>query len=333
MNTATRHLAITSIATSLLALPAAGDLGPAEGFTIFVTGNHQANNTDCTGRVAVGGPATYNNMGIGSGLSNSNGDRDDLIVAGTLQWNNGQNFNGNTQCSGSVNMNGVGTPNGDVSDVVAINFEAADQELRALSDALADVSPNGNVTNQNGILNMTGSDPDLNVFKVRRSQLHPLWGMTITVPEGSSVLVNVRGQSMQLNNFQPTLQGCTPDKVLFNLSRCNSLQMNSIGWKGTVLAPKANIQFNNGQIDGSLIASTVQGNGESHHLPFTGDLPSGGGDGGGNGGGGGHGGGGGGHGGGGCGGGGGDNGDDGDDDHDDDDDDDEITIDITSIYD
>ncbi len=321
MNTATRHLAIASIATALLALPAAGDLGVAEGFTIFVTDNHQANNTDCTGRVAVGGPATYNNMGIGSGLSNSNGARDDLIVGGTLQWNNGQNFNGNTQCAGSVNMNGVGTPNGEVSGVVVIDFESADQELRSLSNALADASPNGNVSNQNGILQMTGNDPDLNIFKVRRSQLHPLWGMTISVPEGSSVLVNVRGQSMQLNNFQPTLQGCTPDKVLFNMSKCNSLQMNSIGWKGTVLAPKANIQFNNGQIDGSLIASTVQGNGESHHMPFTGDLPGGGdGGGGGNGGGGGGGGGGngGGNGGGGCGGG---------------DDDDEIEINVDSIYD
>ncbi|MAI67302.1 MAG: hypothetical protein CMJ26_05445 [Phycisphaerae bacterium] len=252
----------------------ANGLGPADGFTIFTIESYQANNTDCTGRIAVGGSATYNNFGVGSSLPNSNGTRDDLIVAGTLSWNNGQSFNGNVQVIGSANMNNVGMPNGSVGNRVAIDFDDAETELQFLSNALFSSSANGRVSNSWGQLNMTGSDPGINIFHLSQSDLNPLWGMSITVPQGSSVLVNVDHHAMQLNNFQPVLNGCSPSDVLFNFPIANSVQLNGIGWQGTILAPTANIQFNNGQIDGALVCRTIQGNGESHHAPFDGELPT-----------------------------------------------------------
>ncbi len=100
-----RHF-VCLLSTTLISSTAfANGLGPAEGFTIFTIESYQANNGDCTGRVAVGGPATYNNFSVGSGLTNSNGTRDDLIVAGNLTWKNGQNFNGNIQAAGPTNLN------------------------------------------------------------------------------------------------------------------------------------------------------------------------------------------------------------------------------------
>ena len=264
-------LASTTLLTSM---GLANGLGPADGFTIFTIESYQANNTDCTGRIAVGGPATYNNFGVGSSLPNSNGTRDDLIVAGTLSWNNGQSFNGNVQVIGSTNMNNVGMPNGSVGDRVAIDFDDAETELQLLSNTLFSCSANGRVSNSWGQLNMTGSDPDINIFHLSQSDLNPLWGMSITVPQGSSVLVNVDHHAMQLNNFQPVLNGCSPSDVLFNFPIANSVQLNGIGWQGTILAPTANIQFNNGQIDGALVCRTIQGNGESHHAPFDGELPT-----------------------------------------------------------
>jgi len=260
--------------TILASIGFASGLGPADGFTIFTIESYQANNTDCTGRIAVGGPATYNNFGVGSDLINSDGTRDDLIVAGSLSWNNGQSFNGNVQVTGSANMNNVGMPNGIVGSSVSIDFEDAERDLQELSDALFLETANGSVSNSWGQLNMTGTDPDMNIFYLSQSDLNPLWGMSITVPQGSSVLVNVNHHAMQLNNFQPVLNGCDASDVLFNFPIANSVQMNSIGWQGTILAPSANIQFNNGQIDGALVCRTIQGNGESHHAPFDGELPT-----------------------------------------------------------
>lgn len=248
-------------------------LGAAEGFTVFVINHYQGNNTDCTGRVAVGRDAQFNNMGIGSGLSNSAGTRDDLIVGDDLVWNNGQNFNGNTQVGDQTQLNSVGTPNGTVDSVVSVDFNAAQVELEALSAALAAEPANGTVTTQWGQLYLTGTDPDINVFQLDTFDFIPCYGFHVDAPAGSTVLVNVTGNAVMMNWFQPFLTGITPDHLFFNFPDCTSLQMNGIGWKGSILAPTATMQFNNGQIDGALLIGDLQGNGESHHMPFTGDLP------------------------------------------------------------
>ena len=271
----TTRLIVSLLSTTLISSTAfANGLGPAEGFTIFTIESYQSNNGDCTGRVAVGGPATYNNFSVGSGLTNSNGTRDDLIVAGNLTWKNGQNFNGNIQATGPINLKNVGTPNGTVGNNVIIDFEVAEVELQALSDELFLTLSNGSVTKNCSQLIMVGTDDELNVFVLTQSDVHPLSGMSISVPEGSTVLVNIGCQTMQLNNFQLTLSGCDATSILWNYPTSTSIQLNSIGWKGTILAPQASVHFNNGQIDGALVCKLIQGNGESHHSPFSGKLPT-----------------------------------------------------------
>ncbi len=252
---------------------AASPLGEAEGFTVFVLENYQANNTDCTGRVAVGADAQFNNVGVGSGLANSSGSRDDLIVGDDLTWNNGQNFNGNTQVSDDVSLNSVGTPNGSVDSNVTIDFSDAKTELEALSDDLAAVPADGAVVRQWGQLFLTGTKGDINVFDLDTSDFYPCYGLHIDVPSGSTALINVSGSIIAMNWFQPFLTGVAPDHLFFNFAGCTVFQMNGIGWKGSILAPRATMQFNNGQIDGALVIKDLQGNGESHHMPFTGDLP------------------------------------------------------------
>jgi len=256
----------------------ASPLGQADGFTVFVLDNYQANNTDCTGRVAVGGDAQFNNVGVGSGLSNSQGERDDLIVGDDLIWTNGQNFNGNTQVKDHAALMNVGTPNGEVDSHVEIDFNAAAASLIALSDALGAVAANGTVQRQWGQLILNGASPDINVFDLDTTDFWPCYGLHINVPSGSSVLVNVSGAIVAMNWFQPFLTGLAAERLFFNFPQCTTFQMNGIGWKGSILAPKATMQFNNGQIDGGLVLKDLQGNGESHHLPFEGDLPIGGGD-------------------------------------------------------
>ncbi|MDP6479122.1 MAG: choice-of-anchor A family protein [Phycisphaerales bacterium] len=252
---------------------ASSPLGEADGFTVFVLNNYQGNNTDCTGRIAVGKDAQFNNMGVGSSLSNSAGTRDDLIVGDDLTWNNGQNFNGNTQVGDQTQLNSVGTPNGTVDSNVPIDFDAAETALEALSDELAAVPGNGTVTTQWGQIYLTGTDPDINVFQLDSLDFFPCYGFHVSAPAGSTVLVNITGGSVMLNWFQPFLTGVTPDHLFFNFPDCTTLQMNGIGWKGSILAPTSTMQFNNGQIDGALVIGDLQGNGESHHMPFTGDLP------------------------------------------------------------
>ena len=43
---------------------------------------------------------------------------------------------------------------------------------------------------------------------------------------------------------------------------------------GSILAPKADIEFNNGHINGTLIAGSLSGTGESHLHLFNSDKPT-----------------------------------------------------------
>ena len=252
---------------------ATSPLGAAEGFAIFVINHYQASHTDCTGRVAVGRDAQFNHVGIGSALSNSAGTRDDLIVGDDLVWIHGQNFNGNTQVGDHTQLNQVGTPNGTIDSVVSIDFTAAQADLEALSAELATATTNGTVTTQWGQIFLSGTDPDINVFNLETFDFIPCYGFHVDAPAGSTVLVNVTGNAVMMNWFQPFLTGVTSDHLLFNFPGCISLQMNGVGWKGSILAPTATMQFNNCQVDGVLVIGDLQGNGETHHVPFTGDFP------------------------------------------------------------
>ena len=100
------------------------------------------------------------------------------------------------------------------------------------------------------------------------------YGLTIDVPDSSTVLVNMTGSTSVMMFFQVFLEGAQSSNILFNFSSATSIMLNGIGWKGTIFAPSADIQFNNGHIDGSMIARTLQGNGETHHVPFDQDLPT-----------------------------------------------------------
>ncbi|MDP7030643.1 MAG: choice-of-anchor A family protein, partial [Phycisphaerales bacterium] len=185
-----------------------------------------ANNTDCTGRVAVGADAQFNNVGVGSGLANSAGSRDDLVIGDDLTWNNGQNFNGNTQVSGDTTLNSVGTPNGVVGSNVTIDFAAAQADLEALSDDLASVPADGTVVRQWGQLFLTGTRTDINVFELDTSDFFPCYGLHIDVPDDSSALINISGSTIAMNWFQPFLTGVAVDHLFFNCAGCTVFQMN-----------------------------------------------------------------------------------------------------------
>ena len=62
--------------------------------------------------------------------------------------------------------------------------------------------------------------------------------------------------------------------VIFNFAQASNLSVSEVGWMGSILAPNADIQFNNGHINGTLIAGSLSGTGESHLHLFNSDEPS-----------------------------------------------------------
>ncbi|MBD2777969.1 choice-of-anchor A family protein [Iningainema tapete] len=255
----------------------ASTLGAASDFNAFVLGNMNQT-SDTEGRLAVGGNATLTNYGVGDRLSDSNGTRDDLIVGGILTYNGGQVFNGNV-VYGTGTAPKVSTPNGTIKQGKPIDFAAAGQELKALSAYLATLTPNNTTTVHNwGGVELKGTKSDLNIFNIGASVFAPgnnVNNFSIDGSMSSTILVNVAGKDISMKNFgfSNNLQAGLRQKVLFNFYEATNIDLQNIGFQGSILAPLANLKTTYGDVNGNVIVASSQGSGEYHNYLFKGTLP------------------------------------------------------------
>ena len=115
-----------------------------------------------------------------------------------------------------------------------------------------------------GNLHLQHSGADLNTAN----------GFTLTVPSGSTAVINVYVRlTDSIKNMAMTLNGTDPQHVLYNFSQATSLLLSGISVEGSVLAPLASVNFAGGQFNGTLIANNLTGPGELHQDLFAGTLP------------------------------------------------------------
>jgi choice-of-anchor A domain-containing protein len=259
--------AVEELENRTLLSTAASPLGVAADFNVFVLGALNQSVTDVQGRVAAGGDAHLTDYGVGDGLTNSAGQRDDLVVGGALTYTRGQVFNGNVVTGGTASLTGVGLPNGTARQGTPVDFTAAAGQLTGLSAAWAALAANGVASVANGSLSLTGTDPALDVFAVSGSQLASASGLTITAPAGATVLVNVSGSAGQLQSLGMSVSSTDRQHVLFNFPAASTLTLGGVSFQGSILAPLADVTFNNGNLEGTLIARSLTGNGEFHNFP------------------------------------------------------------------
>ena len=124
----------------------------------------------------------------------------------------------------------------------------------------------GSVSNKWGIVTLTGTKAGLNVFKLKASDLWNANTVYIKAPAGSTVLVNVSGAEARMQYLGMSLSGgVKPENVVFNFADATKVTLQGIGFQGSVMAPKATVQFDNGNLEGTLIACAWNGYGEIHY--------------------------------------------------------------------
>jgi choice-of-anchor A domain-containing protein len=263
-----------SLAAGAFAPAQAASLGAASNFNAFIfqTMNQQS---DAEGRVAVGGNATFTNYGIGDRLPNSNGADNRLVVGGNLTYNGGQVFGGNAIYGGTASLNNVGITGGQFKQGVAIDFVAAAQQLTHYSAYLGSLATNSTTTYQPwGGIQLQGASSGLNIFTLDASKLSQTNNLQITAAGSSTVLINVVGTTASMQNFGMNLNGVNKQNVLFNFVNATQLSSSGVTIQGSVLAPLATYNFNNGNLEGTLVANSVSGTGEFHNYLFQGTLPT-----------------------------------------------------------
>ena len=278
MATITRFV-VAAFILFLSALPASADsLGLASGYNVFVFGNMTLANTDVEGRAAVGGNATFSNFGVGQSVA-PNAAQLNLVVGGNAGLTNGQIFNGSGSAASST-LSGVGfnTPGATFTNGSSpVDFAAADVALTSLSDSLQALGTTGSLVSQPwGEWDLTGANSALNVFSINGSLLNTLNTFKIVAPTASTIVINVSGTSASLANMGIFLNGSQNadwSRVIWNFYDATAINASNIGWGGSILAPDANITFGNGQINGQVIANSINSTGEFHNVRFNGSLP------------------------------------------------------------
>jgi len=245
----------------------------AANYNVFVLGDYTAGSTDVQGRLAVGGNATFNGFGAGTTSQTSFTGQDSVVVGGKLTAANGQVHSGNV-VAGSLALSSnfsVPAPGTVRTGSVAGGIATEGLRLKNISSTLAATTATGTTTVQSwGGLSFSGTNSDVNYFSLAGSDLARANSFVVDVPTGSIAIFNISGIADQMKNFGFSLTGATASTVLLNFYEATSLAISGIGVKGTVLAPNAAVDFANGNIDGTLIAGSLSGGGESHYVPFAG---------------------------------------------------------------
>ncbi len=285
-------------------------LGTAGAFNVYVIGNDTQYGTDAQGRVAVGGNANFSQNGQGYTINSHNvGGGSGIVVGGSYSnssntLSGGATINGsatfsNPSITGDVNVNGsltfsnYGTETGNVrvggsysnpntavsgsvtyaTTVMPFDFTTVSNDLKAKSTYYSTLTANGTTTNYYNGLTLAGSSNSLNIFNVRGSDLNSATSFTVNAPTGSTILINIDGTTDQMVNFGMSINGTDKQKVLYNFFQATALTLTGVGIQGSVLAPLAAVNFAGGNIDGTMIAGSLSGIGESHDYLFNGSLP------------------------------------------------------------
>ena len=248
--------------------------------------------------VGTQSPGNSYNLIVGGNLTNQyNTLHGGLLVGGNVNWNT-PSITGNVAVNGNASFGNSGGTIGGTVDVVGtysrpgyyppnhvpptvtplpFDFAAVKSQLQSQSTYLAGLVPNGSTTISFSqvLLNAAGPQNGFYTFNVTGAQLAAAsgHGLSITAPSGSTVVVNINGTADSFQSMGITLNGVDNQHVLYNFNQATSLTLNAIGIEGTILAPWANVNFINGQINGSLIAQSLTGSGESHLHLFQGSLP------------------------------------------------------------
>jgi len=253
------------------------DVGSLATLNALFCGSYTMTYTDIEGRAAIAQNFTFTG-GVGNKVYAEVGVTDVLIVGGTYSSTNGQVF-GNawygvgTNVTPQVGFLGAqiqGTPAG-------FSFTQACNHAALLSTQLAGLTPNGTVTQLYGAVRLTGTDPTLNVFQVSAAIIGSANGLHIDVPKGVPTVINVIGSSVTFQNYEiwlgaddhETGDDPTVHQIVWNLPDATSLTISGLSIEGSLIAPTATVSFNNGHINGSMMAAGGSGNGQFHHKLFT----------------------------------------------------------------
>ncbi len=262
------------------------NLSEADGYNLVTWGDATLKNSDTEGRAAIGGNATFGSYSVGNATGLADPARAQLTVGGTLdasgggQVKNGSVYVGGNYTSPGYNLHsalGSSTQSNLGKSNLPFDFDAAQAALMTKSTNWGALDATGSATMQWGTLTLEGTESGLNIFNIDAATLSLAHTFNILVPTGAKALINVSGAIADFSS-KGIFGTHTAANTLYNFFEANQLDMAGIGVTGSILAPLADLNFTNGQVNGQVIVNSFQGadwgSGEMHNVLFEGDPDS-----------------------------------------------------------
>jgi choice-of-anchor A domain-containing protein len=237
---------------------------------VFEDLNLTAGGSQISGPVGAGRDANFVNYNLATGQA---GNADNVLVGRNLKLRGGQ-VKGNAVYGTGKTIEGT---NFDQGQALQRANPLPVDGLRNYVENVAQMwkSQNGTslATKYNGYAITAG--PGISYFKLKGSELANATSLQIDAPEDATLVLNVDGASDQMHNMGINLAGgIGREHLVFNFYEATSLKINGVQVEGSVWAPKAMVNFNNGAQRGSLVARSLTGGSVSfEHDPFQGTLP------------------------------------------------------------
>lgn len=271
---ATTTLTITVKASTPTTLPPI-DLGVAKDYNVFVFNDMNSSGSDTRGKLAVGNDAYLNSYSVGDVLPANSGDV--LVVGRRLTFWSGKVCNGKALYGAYIDTGHANLADGGIRKIAsgdpyypyATYFSNAKSHLTTLSNTIKNWTPNGTVTLYYNQFFLNGTSNSVNIFEVDGTMLSGLSNFEITVPEGTTAIVNISGKNLEWHNGYK-INGTTKDKVLLNFYEAETINIAYIGIQGVFLAPKATLNYPSGLIDGQVFVNNMYGQGQFNFTAFTG---------------------------------------------------------------
>jgi choice-of-anchor A domain-containing protein len=147
-----------------------------------------------------------------------------------------------------------------------IDFQKAKKFLEKLSTELMAAPANGQVEMKWGGVQLLGTDSSVNVFHLDTSQLEEAKWLTVNVPRGSVVLLNLKGERLhQERSVLSQLHGLS-NRLLINFTG-SSIALRHGALRATLLAAFAGVELEHIHVQGTLIARALKL--RSTHLAFS----------------------------------------------------------------
>lgn len=274
--------------------------GEASDYSVFILkGDFKSKNNRVGGRIAVAGDVSLTNFLVGDDVDapcKSSGFPVTIAAKGTLNVLNGQVLGGSVSASTYNLAAGVTSTFSNkcgITDTSKVDISFDSRDFEGLSDKLKDLSGSkvvqGKVEKKKNDANVmvftgkSGSDKDarVEVFHLSSSDAQKalaagFWELN-NVDAGATIVVNIGGGTKALggavgfSNLDMSAWKAWSTRTVFNFYEADTVVITGVAVQGSILAPYAIVDAENGQVQGQIIAAHWVEDG-SIYVPWNGGF-------------------------------------------------------------